>query len=65
MRDLAAYWQGRELCLLYFTGTGVWRRKADVCGLPEKSLSDSHAVWVRGAESRRGKAGITDNRARA
>lgn len=64
-RDLAAYWWGRELCLLNFTGTGAWSRKADVCGLPEKSLTDPCAVWVRGAETRRGKAGMTDTRAKA
>lgn len=64
-RDLAACWWGRELCLLYFTGTGAWSRKADVCGLPEKSLTDPRAVWVRGAETRRGKAGMTENCAKA
>lgn len=68
MRDLAVYWQGRELCLLYFTGTGVWKRKADVCGLPAKSLSDSHCILCvsvfRGAKSRQAKAGMTENCAR-
>lgn len=59
------YWWGRELCLLYFTGTGVWSRKANVCGLPEETLTDPHAVWVWGAETRRGKAGMTDNRGKA
>lgn len=64
-RDLEACWWGREPCLLYFAGTGARSRKADVCGLPENSLADPRAVWVRGAETRRGKAGMTDTGARA
>lgn len=50
---------------LYFTGTGARSRKADVCGLPAKPLTAPHAVWLRGAETREGRAGMTDNPARA
>lgn len=43
-----------------FIGTEVWSGKADVFELPEESQADSHSVWVRGTETRRDKADITD-----